>query len=198
MAGDYVVGYATIMDQANARKLGLASQPELVTVTGMQRWFGFPDLAGRTLEDVFDTEGVLQEQYRDLASTTIAASPSHSFNAVVFGNVSRDVLDRLDCAEAESYLDRISIPPEYIKRFRDESPWGPRENAPVWAYAARSHITVPRRGSVRLVRQDVTYNNAYLRRCMAAAKVHGGDFLSRYMVTTYLADRQTPIAAVVR
>ncbi|GEM_PF-4633692 len=198
MAGNYVVGYATIMDQANARTLGVSSQPELVTVTGMQRWFGFPELAGRTLEDVFDADGVLRERYHDLASTTIAASPSHSFNAVVFGDVSPGVLDRLDRAEAASYLDRISIPPEHIRRFKDGSQWEPRDDAPVWAYAARSHIVMPGRGNVRLVRQDVAPSDAYLRRCMAAANVHGSDFLDQYKRTTYLADRQTPITMVVR
>lgn len=194
----YVLGYATIMDQHNAKKLGLFSRPELVTVDGMQRWFGFPDLAGRTLEDIFDAEGVLREKYRDIASTTIGQSHPHSFNAVVFSDVSRDVLGKLDRAEAASYLDRISIPPEHIRRFKDGSQWGPRDDAHVYAYAARSHIDVPRRGSVRLVRQDVTYNETYLRRCMAAARVHGSDFLDRFMMTTYLADRQTSIATVVR
>ena len=56
-----IVGYATIMDPEIAGKFGLTGVPDLVWINGHQRFFGFPDcnLAGKTIDEVFDAKGEL-------------------------------------------------------------------------------------------------------------------------------------------
>ena len=72
-----IIGYATIMDPDNAIEIDLKGTPDVVWVKGYQRFFGFPDcnLADRTIEEIFDTNGNLI--ITNIGATTVYQSKSH-------------------------------------------------------------------------------------------------------------------------
>lgn len=187
-----VVGYATIMDPENARRLGLAGTPDIVWINEYQRFFGFPDynLAGKSLEDVFDEGGNLT--VRDIGATTIVPSSSHRHNAVIYNDVPEAVLCDLDRIEGESHLDRVQLDRRLVRYFQNNSEWRDDDTS-LFVYIVKDQIEVLGRGILTLVRGDVNPNAGYLAKCRAAASVQGSDFRAAYEDTTFLADRKTTL-----
>lgn len=196
-----LLGYATLMDPANAVRSGITSRPVLVMVNGSQRWFGFPDLANRSIDDVFHVHpepGVGDLRVRDIGATTLRGDARHSFNGVVYTDVPDGVLAELDREEAKSHLERIPLyySQNSLTGFFSGSDWQAPRDGVVYTYVARERIETPR-GTVQLVRQDVLPDPRYLENCRRAARVHGDLFGDTYDRTTFLADQRTTIADYV-
>lgn|SRR3989338_1137462 len=183
-----IIGYATIMDPENARKIGLERTPDAVWINSYQRFFGFPDsnLEGRTANQVFDTNGVLL--LSSIGATTVQPSEIHRFNAVIYNQVPGNILAELDRIEESSHLVRLSLGHEAIRFFRNDSQWYNEDN-PVFVYVAKKEIIVPGRGTLQMLRTDITPHAGYLAKCRAAASVQGDAFRAAYEDTTFLADR---------
>ena len=187
-----IVGYATIMDPDNARKIGLEGTSDLVWINECQRFFGFPDynLERKTLDQVFDSQGKLL--ISNIGATTIQPNKDNRFNSVIYNGVSEGVLDELDRIEGDSHLMRLALYDESIRNFGDNSPWNGGESL-VYIYAAEKQIVVPNKGTFKMLRTDVTPHTGYLERCRAAASVQGNEFREAYEDTTFLADRTTTL-----
>ena len=183
-----IVGYATIMDPENAKKIGLEGTPDVVWINGHQRFFGFPDynLEGKTLDEVFDADGRLL--ISNIGATTVQPRDAHKYSAVIYNGVPRGVVAELDRIEGDSHLVRLALEHGVIRNFRDDSSWDNGDN-PVFVYVAEKQLVLPERGTLQMLRTDVTPHVGYLAKCRAAASVHGDAFRTAYEDTTFLADR---------
>lgn len=187
-----IIGYATIMDPENARRIGLEGTPDIVWINGHQRFFGFPDynLEGKKLDEIFGADGRLI--ISNIGATTVQPSEAHRYSAVIYNKVPEEVVAELDRIEGDSHLVRLALEHRVIRNLSDDSSWKNRDN-PVFVYVAKKEIVVPERGTLQMLRTDVTPHAGYLVKCRAAASVQGEAFRAAYEDTTFLADRLTSL-----
>lgn len=192
MSNISIVGYATIMDPENARKIGLEGTPDVVWINDHQRFFGFPDynLEGKTLNEIFDADGKLA--IPNIGATTVQPSEAHKYNAVVYNNISGNVVAELDRIEGDSHLVRLPLNHNVITTFEDNRSWDNGGN-PVFVYVAEQEIRTPEGRVLQMLRDDVNPHAAYLSKCRAAADVQGERFRRGYEETTFLSDRVTSL-----
>ncbi|MBI2148311.1 hypothetical protein HYU23_01400 [Candidatus Woesearchaeota archaeon] len=155
---------------------------DLVYVAEHQRFFGFPEISGKIICDVFDDSGKVK--IHGLGAMTIRESRKNWYNAVLYKYLDDGLFGELDRIEGSSYLVRKRIEKEHIFNFRDKSPWNETTDD-IYVYEALKDIPLEGR-NLQYVRRGIAPNKDYLEKCRNGLRLHSCAFRQEFERTTFL------------